>query len=138
MRSMVEGAGLAAEIEIDSAGTSAYHEGERADARSRQEAERHGVELTSISRQFTARDFARFDYVLAMDRRNLRDLAALTPDAGERAKLRLLRSFAPEGRGHDVPDPYHGGERGFANVYAICEAACRGLLAHLIETHRLT
>src|SRR5882672_8273382 len=76
MAKLIADAGLSSRIAIDSAGTGAYHAGERADARSRAEAISRGVELTSIARQFEQRDFDRFDYVVAMDRRNLRDLLA--------------------------------------------------------------
>jgi protein-tyrosine phosphatase len=141
MRKLVAEAGVEAHVEIDSAGTGAYHVGEPADARSRVEAARRGIELDGIARQFEADDFARFDYVVAMDASNLRDLRELAVSAADRAKLHLLRSFETGGGvagGGDVPDPYHGGTRGFADVYDICEAACRGLLAHVIEVHRLT
>jgi protein-tyrosine phosphatase len=124
-------------IRIDSAGTGAYHVGERADARSREEARRRGVELTSIARQFERRDFVRFDYVIAMDSQNLRNLRALG-GSGYRDKLHLLRSFDPDSLGDlDVPDPYYGGVDGFARVFDICVAGCRGLLAHIEREHGL-
>ena len=131
IRSLVHAAGMSEGFEIDSAGTEGYHAGERADRRSRAEASRRGVELTSTSRRFERSDFARFDYVIAMDRRNLRDLEQLATSAADRAKLHLLRSFDPTARELDVPDPYYGGSSGFADVYDICEAGCRGLLARL-------
>ncbi len=138
MKHLASEAGLEDKLLIDSAGTGAYHAGERADARSRAEALRHGIELTSVARQFTAEDFERFDYVLAMDRQNLRDLLRLARDSRQGDKLQLLRSFDPNaGAQLDVPDPYQGGPGGFVRVFDICESACTALLEQLREAHGL-
>jgi protein-tyrosine phosphatase len=138
MHKLALDAGLSQRFVIDSAGTGAYHAGEPADSRSRDEARRRGIELTSISRQFLVADFERFDYVLAMDRRNQRDLQAVARSDAHLQKLHLLRSFDPlAGHDLDVPDPYHGGDRGFARVYDICLAGCTGLLEHLRSVYGL-
>ena len=138
MQHLVKQAGLTSRFKIDSAGTGAYHVGERADPRSRAEALNRGVELKSRARQFVVEDFDKFDYVLAMDRTNHRDLEELAMGPGHLAKLHLLRSFDPAaGKELDVPDPYYGGEGGFARVYDICLAGCTGLLEHIREKHKL-
>ncbi len=132
---LVERAGLRDRFVIDSAGTSAYHEGERADPRSRQCAEQRGVKLPSISRLFRAEDFERFDYVLAMDSRNHRDMERLAT-AATRDRLHMLRSFDPNVKGSlDVPDPYYGDGDGFGRVFDICHAGCEGLLSHIRAKH---
>lgn len=132
MLHLLREAGLSQRFTIDSAGTGAYHVGEPADSRSAVEALRRGVELPSRARQFTAQDFDRFDYVIAMDRRNQRDLARLARGGADEAKIHLLRSFDErKGSDLDVPDPYYGEGDGFARVFEICEAGCRGLLARL-------
>ena len=137
MQHLIDQAGLGKRITIDSAGTGAYHVGERADPRSRSEASRHGVELTSRARQFVVEDFDNFDYVLAMDRQNYRDLEELAIAPQHLAKLHLLRSFDPaSGRDLDVPDPFYDDD-GFARVYDICHAGCAGLLAYIREQHDL-
>ena len=134
MRGLVAEAGLEHRIEIDSAGTAAYHAGELADKRSRQAASRRGLRLDSRARQFVESDFARFQYVLAMDRSNLAHLEALRPASGEKSHLGLLRSFDPLAPSRaEVPDPYYGGPGGFDEVLDLCEAACRGLLEQLRE-----
>ena len=138
MLKLVEDAGLSDAIAIDSAGTGSYHVGEPADPRSRAEALRRGIELPSRARRFVARDFDRFDYVVAMDRRNHQDLAALARGPEQTAKLHLLRAFDPaSGRELDVPDPYHGGDNGFVRVFDICQAGCAALLAHIRQRHGL-
>lgn len=138
MQKLVDDAGLQQALALDSAGTGAYHVGEKADPRSRSTARARGVTLTSISRQFVASDFATFDYVLAMDTENLMNLSPLAKGKEEQERLFLFRSFDPSSpEGADVPDPYYGGPTGFDDVFDICEAACRGLLAHIQETHKL-
>lgn len=123
-------------IEIDSAGTHAYHVGERPDERATVAAQKRGVDLTTQrARRVAADDFDRFDYVVAMDRSNFEDLAASCP-AGQETKLRLFMEFA-EHAASEVPDPYYGGVTGFERVLDMIELASAGLLAEIREQHRL-
>ena len=92
-------------------------------------AKRRGIRLSGRSRRFEANDFTRFDFVVAMDRSNLRDLLDLAPDHGAKDKVSLLRDHDPHGmKGIDVPDPYYGGDQGFDEVLDICERSCQGLI----------
>jgi protein-tyrosine phosphatase len=137
-RLLVAEAELSSAIEIDSAGTGAWHEGEPPDARSRAAAARRGIRVDGRARPFSASDFERFEYVIAMDRENRRDLIELAPTPEAHARIALLRDFEPatgRGRSRDVPDPYYGGDDGFERVLDICEASCRGLLEHLLREH---
>jgi len=137
MKHLVSREGLGARVAVESAGTGDYHAGELPDRRARAAAKVRGVSLDSRARQFMAGDFARLDHVLAMDAENERHLQRLAPDAGARAKIRLLRSFDPASPpGAAVPDPYHGGDDGFEHVLDLCEAACAGLLSELRREHR--
>ena len=134
MRHLLEEEGLAGEIELESAGTGDWHVGNPPDPRATAAARSRGIALEGAARQVTRADFGRYDLILAMDRANLRDLQAVAPDAGARAKVRLLRAFDPESAGApdlDVPDPYYGGDDGFDRVLDQVQAACRGLLAEL-------
>ncbi|MFP6624993.1 MAG: low molecular weight protein-tyrosine-phosphatase [Myxococcota bacterium] len=138
MRKLLVDSALANRIEVDSAGTAAYHAGEPADERSSATALERGVRLTSIARQFTTADFDSFDYVIAMDRENLQTLRTHAPGPDSAAKVTLLRSYDPDrGDEDDVPDPYYGGPRGFDRVFEICESGCAGLLAHIRAEHGL-
>jgi protein-tyrosine phosphatase len=131
MRKLVQDAGLSDRVSVDSAGTGGWHVGETPDERSVEAAAQRGYELNHHARQFTAKDFDRFDLVLAMDRSNLQHLHALA--AGRRTPpIRLLRSFEPGAPdGAEVPDPYGGQGDAFDRVLDICERACRGLLEHV-------
>lgn len=134
MARYVADAGLDGEIEVESAGTGAWHVGNPPDARSTVVARRRGFEMVSVARQVTPEDFARFDLLVAMDRDNLVNLRRLAPDEQAARKARLLREFDPGSAGApdlDVPDPYYGGADGFDHVLDLVEAACTGLLARL-------
>jgi protein-tyrosine phosphatase len=138
MRTLVTQEGLDAVIEVESAGTGTWHLGERADKRARATAEARGVVLDRRAQQFGRTDFDRFDYVLVMDADIQVTLRKLSSSAADHAKVHVLRSFDPNSPpGARVPDPYYGGTDGFEEVFDICEAACRGLLAHLRATHAL-
>ncbi|MEA3350724.1 MAG: low molecular weight protein-tyrosine-phosphatase [Chloroflexota bacterium] len=128
-RHLAEQAELEHKYQIDSAGTSSYHVGERPDRRMRRVAAQHGFEYDGYSRQFTRRDFAKFDLIVAMDTSNRASLRKLATGIDDRAKIHLMREFDPRGDPNSpVPDPYYGGIDGFENVYSIVERSCRGLL----------
>ena len=117
--------------EVDSAGTGAWHVGEKPDVRSIAVARRNGVDLPSLARQVDAPDFSDFDYVIAMDEQNLNDLRALARTHGGEARIHLLREFDPEPGDRQVPDPYYGGPDGFDTVLDQVEEACRALLEEI-------
>jgi len=128
-----EQAGMTERLDIDSAGTHAYHAGEPPDRRARAAAERRGMSLDNISaRRVMIEDFERFDYIIAMDEDNLARLHDESPDE-HRGKLRLFLEFGG-GDEREVPDPYYGGAAGFERVLDLVEAASRGLLETL--SHR--
>jgi protein-tyrosine phosphatase len=132
MKHLVEEAGLGDRFQIESAGTSAHFEGGPRDRRSESTANGRGISLEGRAQLFRREDFARFDYVLAMDERNRTHLLALADTPEDRAKVALLRNFDPAALEGSVPDPYTGGARGFQEVFDLCETACRGLLAELV------
>lgn len=128
-------AGVADAFTVDSAGTGAWHVGERADARMRRAAGKRGIGISSVARQVTEDDFGDFDLIVAMDGSNFDTLARMAP-AAERSKVVLLRDFDPDGAGEDVPDPYYGGPRGFDEVLDIVTRAGQGLLESLLQQRR--
>jgi len=136
-RQVVEQAGLLDDIEIDSAGTHAYHVGAPPDARAQDAARRRGIDLGSLrGRQARRHDIERFDYILAMDKENLQNLLSICP-AGLESKVRLFLEFAPGRPEREVPDPYFGGDQGFERVLDMIEEAAEGLLAHLRQKHQI-
>ena len=131
----VKEAGLVDLIGADSAGTIAYHTGEPPDERAQVTALEHGIEIGHLrARQFCADDFDRFDYILAMDRENMRHLWLARPDGFE-GSLQLFCDFTRRRKGKDVPDPYYGGPHGFEKVYRLISEASEGLLDAIVEEH---
>ena len=131
MRSKVAARNWQHWIEVDSAGTHAYHVGEAPDRRSQQHAQRRGYDLSMLrARQLTAEDFENADLVLVMDWDNLALAEALCPDR-HRHKLKRLTEFCLQHDSPVVPDPYDGGAQGFEQVLDLVEDACEGLLTHI-------
>lgn len=119
-------------VEVDSAGTIDYHEGEQADARMRDYAEKRGYNLNSIARKFNAEtDFEKFDYIIAMDENNFEDIKALDLDNKFTENIYRMADFSKNPEVTEIPDPYYGGKEGFENVLDILEDAAAGLLEKL-------
>ena len=137
-RHMVRERGLEGRILHDSCGTGDWHTGEPPDARAQAEARRRGINIGDLrGRQVRKQDFAEFDYVLAMDDDNHGDLRRLCPPEYG-ARLHRAVAFAPETGATHVPDPYYGGEQGFARVYDLLSAVCDGLLRRIAEEHKVS
>ena len=129
-RARVAEAGLDGLVEVDSAGTGDWHEGEGADPRTLSVLEENGYAAAHRARVFEPSWFARLDLVIALDSGHLEALRRLAPTAADAAKVRLLRSYDPAaGDDLDVPDPYYGGSDGFEECLEMVEAASAGLLA---------
>ena len=134
-RHVVEQAGLADKIRIDSAGTHGYHVGEAPDRRALAAARQRGYRMDGLcARQVDVDDFAAFDYVLAMDKQNLAGLKEICPRQFV-TRLHLFMRFSEQYGACDVPDPYYGGTKGFETVLDMVEDAARGLLRHIVEHH---
>jgi len=134
-RDKVRAAGLDGIIDIDSAGTGAWHVGNPPDRRMMATAKRQGVDISAQrARQFVDTDLADFDHILAMDKSNLHDILFLAAGDDFGHRVTLFRQWDPEPGDYEVPDPYYGGDAGFEHVYEIvdrtAEALLKGLAAH--------
>lgn len=129
-RHVLERAGLRERVLIDSAGTGDWHVGSPPDSRACVAAAQRGYDLSALrGRQVTRRDFAEFDYVIAMDDENVRTLMRISP-RDQRHKIRLFTDFSSNGAS-SVPDPYSGGPEDFELVLDLVEDAAQGLLRHI-------
>ena len=127
-KDMVDNAGLADEIVVDSVGTGNWHVGERPHPGTQEVLRAHSISFDHRARQIQASDLQGADYLIAMDRSNLADIRRLGPTDAE---VGLLLDYAEGVDETDVPDPYYSG--GFDRVYRLVEAGCRGLLQHIRE-----
>ncbi|MFE6520193.1 low molecular weight protein-tyrosine-phosphatase [Streptomyces sp. NPDC057794] len=133
-RARVAEAGLDGLVEVDSAGTGGWHEGDGADPRTVTVLEENGYSASHTARQFQPSWFSRLDLVIALDAGHLGALRRLAPTEQDARKVRLLRSYDPAaGDDLDVPDPYYGGPEGFEECLEMVEAASTGLLAAVRE-----
>jgi len=127
-RHVVNEAGLADAVQIDSAATHAYHVGEAPDARAQAAARKRGYDISGQrARQVNQDDFREFDLILAMDWDNLAALQQICPKQYHH-KLMLLMRFANEFEEATIPDPYYGGVEGFNKALDYIEDACQGIL----------
>jgi protein-tyrosine phosphatase len=134
MRHKLGNAGVAENVDIESAGTGGWHVGHPPDERAAAAAAARGIALDSRAQRFEHNHFDDFDLIIAMDRQNLEDMRSLAPHAVAEGKLHLLREFDPlavESGSLEVPDPYYGGEDGFEDVLDMVERACDGLLVEI-------
>lgn len=141
MRAVVAREGLDGEVEIDSAGTGAWHVGNPPDRRSTAAAAARGITLEGAARQVREEDFEMYDLLLAADAENVAGLRAVAPSEEAAEKVVLLRSYDPEAVAAgdlDVPDPYYGGPQGFEHVLDLVAAACEGLLEDLRAEGRVS
>nr|WSY53433.1 low molecular weight phosphotyrosine protein phosphatase [Streptomyces sp. NBC_00886] len=133
-RARVEEAGLNGLVEVDSAGTDGWHEGDGADPRAVAVLEEHGYGTDHAARRFQASWFSRLDLVIALDSGHRKALRRLAPTEDDARKVHLLRSYDPgAGDDLDIPDPYYGDLDGFQECLEMVEAASTGLLAAVRE-----
>ena len=134
LNSFIERDKMENSIKVDSAGILSWHSGEPADARMKSHAAKRGYNLTSFSRQIDPNeDFEKFDYIIGMDRENMRDLRALDTAKKYGQKFQTMTSFCKNIPAEIVPDPYYGGDAGFENVLDILEDACAGLMETIVK-----
>ena len=130
-RAMVQSSPFGEWVDVDSAGTADYHTGSRPDPRAIRIAADRGYDLSRIrARQVVERDFERFDYLLAMDDVNLKQLHSLCPPE-HAGKLELLLEYGDDRDTREVPDPYYGSTHDFEHALNLIENGCRGLLASM-------
>jgi protein-tyrosine phosphatase len=131
MRKLVQAQPAQQALQIDSAGTHAYHVDEPPDGRAQEAARARNIDISDLrARAVELADFHEYDLILAMDRDNLSLLERMQP-AGSRARLALILSFAGNWDEDEVPDPYYGGPEAFETVLDMLEDASKGLLASL-------
>lgn len=116
---------LMPEARTDSAGTAGWHVGNPPYAPMQEAARERGLDLSDLrARQFSARDFERFDLIIGMDADNIASIEAVRPHGNE-TQVRLLTDFAPASGATHVPDPYY--TRDFEGALDLIEEAAAGL-----------
>ncbi|SEQ98547.1 protein-tyrosine phosphatase [Hyunsoonleella jejuensis] len=110
---------------IDSAGTGAYHIGNKPDMRSIAVAKENGIDISNLrARQFVKQDFSDFDLIYAMDESNFRHIIKMARNDEDIAKVKLILNEIAPNQNKSVPDPYYGGDKGFESVFQMLDEAC--------------
>ncbi|WP_158967637.1 low molecular weight protein-tyrosine-phosphatase [Paraglaciecola sp. L3A3] len=121
---------LGFDVIVDSAGTAGYHKGAAPDKRSQEVGQERGYSFKGLKcRRVDEKDFEKFDYILAMDKKNLENLLEICPEEYQQ-KVSLFLSHC-DSEEEEVPDPYYGGKRGFEYVLDLIEEASIGLLKNI-------
>lgn len=113
----IEHLGWSGQVKTDSAGTAAYHIGERPDDRTLQVLKSNNIATSHRARQVSAYDDEEFDHIIAMDGSNHADLSRKFPSS----KILLMRDYDQGHHGEAVPDPYYGGMGDFEEVFEILD-----------------
>lgn len=118
--------------QVNSAGTSNYHIGEKPDKRSILTAKNHGIDISNQkAAQFTVTDFDVYDIIYAMDNSNYQNIVKLSRNSDDSKKVKLILNELHPNENLDVPDPYYGGDQGFENVFEMLDKACNQLIKEL-------
>ena len=131
-------AGLSDQFEIDSAGTSDWHEGETAHKKTLGVLQSRSIPYDGRSRPLRVTDAAKFDLVVAMDTENLSDIRRLFANTDPKPEIRLFLQDAYDAgivKKLEVPDPYYTDR--YLEVYALVEEGSKALLARLRREHNL-
>jgi len=126
LRDMVVKAGLEQEIEVDSAGTGGWHEGQPPHKGTIEILNRYDICSDKlIARQVISDDLTNFQYVIVMDDSNMEDLLTFG-SAHPNTYVGKLCDFLQNSVYENVPDPYYTGD--FDEAYELVIAGCKGLL----------
>ena len=130
MEAKVKSKGL--DWQVDSAGTSGWHDGEQPDRRAITTAKMHGIDMShQRSRRITKQDIQAFDVILTMDMQNYKDVLHLCHTTLERNKVHLIRNYVQPEKDLSVPDPYYDGK--FEEVYVLLDEVINGIIPQLLE-----
>ncbi len=122
--------GLEDKVQVDSAGTHAYHVGEAPDMRSVAAAKKRGILIGDLrARKIAPADFHRFQLILGLDAEHVRLLRLMSPSSSI-STVDLFLNYV-HGKMQDVPDPYYGDERGFEHVLDLAEAGADAMITKL-------
>jgi len=136
--SQIEKLDLTKKVSCDSAATSNSQVGDSPDHRSQKIANTFGFQLTHIARKITEEDFENFDYILAMDEENFKNINLIkqkSTSLASKAKIKMMLDFHPNPLLKEVPDPYYGNSKDFENVFNLLDAANEGFIKFLKHEH---
>lgn len=119
---------------VDSAGTGSWHVGNSPDHRSIATAKRNGIDISNQrGKLFKPTFFKEYDYIYVMDTNNYKDVIQMAETETDRQKVQLILDEVFPGENLDVPDPYHGVQLNFDQVYEMLDEACESIAKKLLK-----
>ncbi|HQX02631.1 MAG TPA: low molecular weight protein-tyrosine-phosphatase [Flavobacterium sp.] len=121
---------------VDSAGTGHWHVGNPPDKRSILTAERNGINISNQrGKLFKPSFFKEYDHIYVMDTSNYADVISMAPNEEAKQKVMLILDELFPGENVDVPDPYHGIQSNFDQVFEMLEEACDTIATKMLEKY---
>jgi protein-tyrosine phosphatase len=134
-RDMVKQENLVGKIEVDSGGIGDWHIGEPPHKGTREILKQQNISDEGITcRQVTKNDWDNFDYIIAMDDQNIKDLLEINSQ-NEYVVIAKLMDFVEDAMEQEVPDPYYTGD--FDYTYELVTIGCNKLLSYIREKHNI-
>jgi protein-tyrosine phosphatase len=131
-RDLVNREGLEDKIMIDSAGTGSWHVGHPPHRGTQKILNQYQISSEGlVARKIRIEDLTEFDYIVAMDSENRKNIELLVPGEPKARIFRLL-DLTEQHEDKDVPDPYYSGN--FEQVYSLVNDGCERLLSEIKKT----
>lgn len=113
---------------VDSAGTQYWNVGRKPDRRALAELAANGIKYDHTSQLLAVEHFEKFEFILAMDQSNLKDIMKIKPPTSK-AQVMLFGSFNPKDNNTIIGDPYYDlHHRGFEKCFNLCLTLCKAFL----------
>lgn len=131
LRNAFEEAGLGDRVEVESAGTTSWEQGEPIDPRAAAELAAHGIASDDHrARQMTPDQLRGSDLILALDSDHLGPLRRMAGSAEDR--VHLYREFDPSAHGDlGIRDPWYGDDTDFSTTWDLLAAGAPGIVDHV-------
>lgn len=128
-KDIVEREGLSDEFLIDSAATSREEIGNGIHRGTRRKLEEQGIKYTEHrARQIIKDDYLKYDYIIGMEERNIRDIIRIV---GKDKENKIYRLMDFTNMPKDIADPWYTGN--FDITYEEIKKGCEWLIKHCKE-----
>lgn len=134
-RDLVNRNNLSNAIKVDSGGIGNWHVGEPPHEGTRKILDKYHINYAGLkARQVSKQDWDDFDYIIAMDDQNIKDLYQINSDDGH-VRIAKLMEFVPKAKEENIPDPYYTGD--FDYTYELVSKGCGHLLSYIRDNHNI-
>ncbi|MEN2768256.1 low molecular weight protein-tyrosine-phosphatase [Ornithinibacillus xuwenensis] len=134
-RDLIQKADLGEKIEVDSGGTGSWHTGEAPHSGTRDILDKQKISYEGMrARQVSKKDWDDFNYIIAMDDQNIKDLHHIESSNANNVVAKLM-DFVDNPKETNVPDPYFTGD--FDYTYELVSQGCSNLLSYIRDKHNI-